>query len=333
MNTFEVRKKKLSFLFLVIIFIFLVAGPAMSFSPETASFSIKIKNFICPFNKFAVFVVPGEKILFEIFEEKDAFSYIAEATAGSLEALTSKKWCWQSPCRRGLHFITIKAQPSFDVMCLNLFVMLPYKELKEEHLNGYRIGSYPLVSTKPLAIYGPPKGFIEVMERNQNTPVSPHFTLKQFLCKQPGRYPKYIVLNEKLLLKLEMILQKINEKGIHCQTFNIMSGYRTPYYNKKIGNVKYSRHLWGGAADIYIDESPKDQLMDDLNRDGKISHKDAKILFNIIDSLYNKDVYSPFLGGLAFYENTSHHGPFVHVDIRGKRARWGLCLKENAFER
>jgi uncharacterized protein YcbK (DUF882 family) len=103
-----------------------------------------------------------------------------------------------------------------------------------------------------------------------------------------------------------------------------MSGYRTPYYNELIGNVKRSRHLLGGAADIFIDESPKDGMMDDLNKDGKIDWRDAHILYEIIDDMYGKKFYEPFVGGLARYEKTACHGPFVHVDVRGNRARWGF---------
>lgn len=55
---------------------------------------------------------------------------------------------------------------------------------------------------------------------------------------------------------LEFILEKVNAQGYRWETFCVMSGYRTPYYNKAIGNVRYSRHLWGDAADIFIDENP-----------------------------------------------------------------------------
>ena len=172
-------------------------------------------------------------------------------------------------------------------------------------------------------IYRPPRGFIEVTEDNLETLVSPHFRLKDFLCKQDGDYPKYLVLQEKLLLKLELILEKVNEEGVRCNTFHVMSGYRTPYYNKLIGNVKYSRHLWGGAADIFIDEHPEDSMMDDLNGDGQIDYRDAGVLYDIIDRMYGKPWYQRFLGGLGRYKKTSNHGPFVHVDVRGFRARWG----------
>ena len=52
-----------------------------------------------------------------------------------------------------------------------------------------------------------------------------------------------------------------------------MSGYRPPF--SAIGNVQYSRHVWGGAADFYIDQSPKDGVMDDLNKDGVVNREDA----------------------------------------------------------
>jgi len=29
------------------------------------------------------------------------------------------------------------------------------------------------------------------------------------------------------------------------------------------------------------------------------------------------------IGGVGIYHATSAHGPFVHIDVRGTRARWG----------
>ena len=78
---------------------------------------------------------------------------------------------------------------------------------------------------------------------------------------------------------MELILQRLNAKGYRCDSFHVMSGYRTPYYNKAIGNVKYSRHIYGGAADIFIDE------------------------------LYGKSYYIKFVGGLARYKKPSTMTP------------------------
>ena len=85
--------------------------------------------------------------------------------------------------------------------------------------------------------------------------MSPHFRLKQFLCKEDTSkdFPKYVVLKERLPLKLEAILERVNAMGFKTDTLHVMSAYRTPYYNHAIGDVKYSMHQWGSAADIYVD--------------------------------------------------------------------------------
>ena len=106
--------------------------------------------------------------------------------------------------------------------------------------------------------------------------------LRQFVCKQQSDYPKYLVLDPLLLNKLEYLLERVNAAGYHAKTFFVMSGYRTPYYNRSIGNVALSRHVWGAAADIYIDEDG-DGYMDDINGDGVSNIEDVKILYRIAD--------------------------------------------------
>ena len=210
-----------------------------------------------------------------------------------------------------------------DSMTLNLFTMVPASKIKKGYLNGYRIGEYPSKPYKNLPQYRPPKGFIELPDSTYDIAVSPHFTLRQFICKQTGGYPQYLIVRTELLLKLELVLQQVNRKGYRCSTFHVMSGFRTPYYNKAIGNVKYSRHQWGGAADIFIDENPRDGQLDDLTGDNKIDWRDAAVIYDIIDNLHDKKWYRPYVGGLGRYRRTKNHGPFVHIDVRGFRARWG----------
>jgi hypothetical protein len=98
--------------------------------------------------------------------------------------------------------------------------------------------------------------------------VSPHFVLGDFLCKQPGE-PRYVALSVPLLGKLEAIAEALESRGVAPGSLRVMSGYRTPAYNAAIGNkTVYSRHLWGDAADIYVD-ADGDGGMDDLNGDGR----------------------------------------------------------------
>jgi len=195
--------------------------------------------------------------------------------------------------------------------------------VKNGMLNGYRIGEYPSTPLKGNPIYLPPPGFIEVTTENQDTKVSPHFTLKQFVCKEDTTraFPKYVVLKERLPLKLEAVLQRVNALGVHVATLNVMSAYRTPYYNHAIGDVKYSMHQWGSAADVYVDPEKKNR-MEDLNRDKRVDIEDAKFLYDDIEEMLSLQEFKKFQGGMGYYPATSAHPPFVHVDVRGTPARW-----------
>jgi len=64
-------------------------------------------------------------------------------------------------------------------------------------------------------------------------------------------------------------------------------------------------------------------MMDDLNGDGNIDYKDALVLYDLIDGLSGEENYRVFIGGLGWYKKNHIHGPFVHIDVRGFRARWG----------
>lgn len=75
-----------------------------------------------------------------------------------------------------------------------------------------------------------------------------------------------------------------------------MSGYRTPYYNRSIGNeTRYSRHVYGDAADIYVDDDD-DGIMDDLDGDGKSTLDDARTLGEVIGSLSGEELVSAVRG-------------------------------------
>jgi len=299
-----------------------VTSIASEYKPEKSEFLVKVKNEIIPYKVMGIFVLPQEIVSIEALSHQPEGDFIFLMEKGKLSRLSPAKWNWQAPAETGLHPLTLFHPQTGDSLRLNIFVMVPFEELKGEYLNGYRIGKYPTLALKNLSIYQPPKGFIEVTPENEETFISPHFQIKQFLSKQSSDYPKYLALRERLILKLEMILEKVNEKGIDCNTFFVMSGYRTPFYNKAIKNVTYSRHIWGGAADIFIDQDPEDGMMDDLNNDGKIDYSDAEVLYKIIDDLYGEPWYHFFIGGLGKYKKTPSHGPFVHVDVRGFKARW-----------
>lgn len=107
-------------------------------------------------------------------------------------------------------------------MRLNIFVMVPFNSVEKGRLNGCYIGHYPEIPYNYSHKYKNPAGFIEMTEQNQDEWVAPHFQLKQFICKQSGGFPKYIILEERLLLKLELILETLNARGIYSKTLTII---------------------------------------------------------------------------------------------------------------
>jgi hypothetical protein len=302
-----------------------------AFDSGRASFAVRFNGQECPYRVFGVYVMPEETMTFETVHADGKQRYTVRAADGDLTAFHFNIWTWKAPSEPGLYPLVFTRQGDGDAITLNMFVLVPHSEVEQGVLNEFHIGEYPRKPYKGLAIYGKPKGFIEVTMDTADAALSPHFRLNQFLCKQVCKFPKYLVLRERLLLKLEYLLEEVNRRGYSADTFHVMSGYRTPHYNKGIGNVSYSRHMWGGAADIFIDQHPEDGMMDDLNGDGKITIHDAAILYNIVEELQGEPSYRSFIGGMGAYESTNAHGPFVHVDIRGFRARWGKLTEKPAL--
>lgn len=211
-----------------------------------------------------------------------------------------------------------------DPFTVTAFVMHPFEDVDGGQLNGYRIGNYPTTPLENNLNYRPPNGFVQVTMQNRNRQISPSFTLGEFTSKQSTQFPKYVALRPELLLKLEQIKAAVERETRQSESIVIMSGYRTPYYNRAIGNVRYSRHVYGDAADIYFDSRPRDGIMDDLDGDGRTSKADARWLFQLVDRMHRSGELEGLTGGLGLYGANQVHGPFVHVDVRGHKARWGI---------
>jgi hypothetical protein len=298
-------------------------GPAdlRTFDNKTASFAITFHGETSAYRDTAVAVMPGAAVVFAAVGGPPG-DYVMTTGDGRAVQQAARQWRWTAPERAGVYELTFDGPGKKDSIVAHAFVMVPATNVKSERLNGYQIGSYP-VPLKGNAVYLPPPGFIEVTKENQNTKVSPHFTLKQFLCKEDTskQFPKYIVLKERLPLKLEAVLERVNELGFKVDTLNVMSAYRTPYYNHAIGDVQFSMHQFGSAADIYVDPGKKDRMAD-LNHDGQVDIQDAKFLNDEIERMLETNDLKKFQGGMGFYPATSAHPPFVHVDVRGTKARW-----------
>lgn len=121
------------------------------------------------------------------------------------------------------------------------------------------------------------------LKKEGSIKISNNFRVKEFKCNDGS---DAVFISPELL----KILQNIRTH--FGKAVNINSAYRTPTYNKKVGGSSYSQHMYGTAADIYINGvSPKEI---------------AKYAETLLDGW----------GGIGVY-NT-----FVHIDVREQKSRW-----------
>jgi len=282
-------------------------------STTRVEFDIAYQNVSSDLSINSATVMPGEMLEIETN---------ANLTVGTGEmSRDADGWIWTAPDTPGHHQLYF--QSGGETALLNVFVLTPFENGEDVSLDGYRVGEYNPVPLRGMERYVPPTGFIEMLPGMEDIQIAPHFRLGQFICKQqPGHDPTFLLVDPHMLLKLETLLTAANDRGWEADTFFVMSGFRTPFYNAAIGNTTTSsRHLFGDAADIYIDQDG-DGVMDDLNGDGRITREDAAELAALAAEIADSGSDHWHSGGIGIYSANAVHGPFIHVDARGYRARW-----------
>ncbi|MEP6550726.1 MAG: D-Ala-D-Ala carboxypeptidase family metallohydrolase [Gemmatimonadales bacterium] len=205
-----------------------------------------------------------------------------------------------------------------------VFTMRSFGQKVRAWLNGYRLGYWPEEKGRLRSeAYKNPDGFIEVTPENEDTRVSEHFRLRDFVSHgQTDVWPKYVVLREPLLDKLELVIEDLNDHGVNAEGMRIRSGFRTPAHNQAVrgeGSARDSRHQFGDAADVFIDQVGNGK-MSDLNGDKKVSFADVKMILDAVERVEAR--YPELVGGTGLYAYSGGSGPFAHIDVRGARARW-----------
>lgn len=205
--------------------------------------------------------------------------------------------------------------------------VVPFAEKRGEFIDDYRVGFWPAeIHAVQSEAYENPAGFVEVTAENASTPVSDHLTLGDFVTHDGAPYPKYIVLREALLDKVELVLADLEMHGVTTEHVKVLSGFRTPSYNFALGDAsgraRESRHQYGDAVDMIID-ADGDGRMDDLNHDGRVDAGDVHVIEAAVDRV--ERAHPELAGGLGLYREMGPSGPFAHIDVRGTRARWGTA--------
>tara|TARA_R110000824_G_scaffold113687_4_gene263588 strand:+ start:2508 stop:2915 length:408 start_codon:yes stop_codon:yes gene_type:complete len=121
--------------------------------------------------------------------------------------------------------------------------------------------------------------------------LSKNFKKSEFRCNDGSEVPDDLMDNLRDLVEnLQIIRDAIGEP------VRVISGYRSPKYNKKIDGAKRSQHMKAKAADIVI-------------RGMKPIEVHSAIIKLIKEGKIKK-------GGVGLYKY------FVHYDVRGFNARW-----------
>lgn len=117
-----------------------------------------------------------------------------------------------------------------------------------------------------------------------------HYNLSDFACHDGTPVPPSL---QKNTAHLAVALEEINARlGIVCR---VLSGYRTPAYNKKVHGASQSQHLQASAADI-----------------------DVPATHHTRDEIVAAARMVPNVHGIGIYPNGG-----VHVDVRpGKLVTW-----------
>ncbi len=261
---------------------------------------------------------PGEALPGDTLAEGAVATFSSGAAAESSAVLAA-------PQKTGIWSLAIALgnaiRPVTDFSVITLF---PASQKRSGRIGLYYIGNWPSARASAKVDYTPPGGFIEVTQATQNTALSDHFKLRDFFPHdQAAVWPKYIVVKMKLVDKMELILDDLRAHGIRTDRVIVMSGFRTPQYNVRGGDTRgraaLSRHMYGDAADIFIDNDGNGS-MDDLNRDGRVNIGDARVIQDAANRV--EAAHPSLIGGVGVYAGTSAHGPFTHIDTRGYPARW-----------
>lgn len=115
------------------------------------------------------------------------------------------------------------------------------------------------------------------------------FNCKCGKCERPEGVPSKELVN---------ILTKIRKH--YNQPVIINSGYRCEAHNKAVGGSANSQHFKGSAVDFIVKNTPTESVWE-----------------YVLEKWGNDEL------GLAIKRNKSNiYAGFVHIDTRGKKARW-----------
>ncbi|MFL5561115.1 MAG: hypothetical protein ACJ79K_06550 [Gemmatimonadaceae bacterium] len=267
--------------------------------------------------------LPGERVEYPLEVEGDpatlTYSWVrtgSDSLATALQPLAGAELV--APETPGMyHLALVRDGHRRIVNEMTVAVLVPFAEKLGSTLNGYRIGTY-LAERIGGTSHDAPEGFIEVGPQDVDTPVTTHLRVSDFLTHDgQSSWPRYVALEPKLLDKLELVIAQVrrmqgrDSANAESVAFDVHSGFRTPLHNVGVKrSARDSRHQYGDAADVAID----------ANFDGRYTVADSRLVALAVEMV--EQDHPELQGGMGVYTSRRYSTPYVHIDARGRRARW-----------
>ena len=222
-----------------------------------------------------------------------------------------------APAAPGMyHLALVRGAERRIVDEVTVAVMVPFAEKLGATLNGYRIGTY--LAERIRGRGDAPEGFIEIGPQDLELPVTKHLRVSDFVTHDgQDTWPRYVALDPKLLDKLELViaevkrLQGVTDTSKRVLSMDVHSGFRTPSHNRAVRRAaRDSRHQYGDAADVAID----------ADFDGRFTAADSRLVALAVEMV--EEDHPELKGGMGVYTSRRYRTPYVHIDARGRRARW-----------
>jgi uncharacterized protein YcbK (DUF882 family) len=198
---------------------------------------------------------------------------------------------------------------------LTISVLVPFEAKQGATIDGYRIGTF-LAERRGGEGKDLPAGFVKVTAELRDVPLTKHLRVGDFLVRdgQP-QWPRYTAISPRVLDKVELVVAAVARMRGDSEEVKVLldvhSGFRSPSYNRTVPRAaRDSRHQYGDAIDVAID----------ANGDGRLTASDTKLVARAVEAVERE--HPDLVGGMGLYTSRRYNQPYVHIDVRGTRARW-----------
>ncbi len=128
------------------------AAMPSTFVTGRAGFSFRFRDLECPYRVMAISVLPGRDLGIEAVDADPAAQFRLTSSSGTIQATGQRKWLWRVPIVSGVCSAHLVRESPPDTITIYGMVLVPFSQVRDGYLNGYRIGAYPTVLRKNLPI-------------------------------------------------------------------------------------------------------------------------------------------------------------------------------------